>query len=333
MRILWVWVGVAALGMVAGSWADDQVKLKNGDTISGKVLSLANGKLVIETPYAGKVTIDFGQVVSVKTDAPVKVTLATGEVLEGKIVPGADGRLKVETSGAAAPVEVELGKIKYFNQPPTQWHGNLTASGKVTEGNTRTKAFLVSAEGTRETEQDLFLLRAVFHYGEQAGVLTERNTYGIGKYQYKFTPALYGYISEELISDTFKDIGLESITSVGLGYEIVKESWMDWSAEAGLAYFSLTHKLIADDSYLGARLATKVRLALPLGFEFKDIFIFYPDFKDSHAWQLRNEATLGTALGGGWNLLGGCITEYNHRPVPGFKTTDDTYFLGLGYTF
>jgi putative salt-induced outer membrane protein len=272
-------------------------------------------------------------VVSVKTDGPVKVTLATGEVLEGKIAPGQEGRLKVETAGAAAPVEVELPKIKYFNEPPTQWHGNITASGKITEGNTRTKAFLISAEGTRETEQDLFLLRAVFHYGEQAGVMTERNTYGIGKYQYKLTPHLYGYISEELISDTFKDIGLESITSVGMGYDLIKESWMDFSAEAGIAYFSITHKLVPDDSHLGARVATKLRLALPLGFEMKDIFILYPNFKDSQSYQLRNEATLGTALGGGWNLLGGVITEYNHKPVPGFKDTDDTYFLGLGLTF
>jgi putative salt-induced outer membrane protein YdiY len=315
------------------AWADDEVKLKNGDRLSGKIITLAGGKLTLETTHSGPLKIDWSQVVSVKTDAPLKVTLTTGEVLEGKVVPGADGRLKVETTGPAAPVEMDLAKVKFFNEPPTQWHGSINAAGKVTEGNTQTKAFLISAEGTRETEQDLILARAIFHYGQQGGVLTERNSYGIGKYQYKFLPRFYGYVSEELLSDTFKDIDLESITSVGAGYDILKESWINFSAEAGIAYFSNNFKIAADESHLGARAATKLRIALPLGFEFKDLFIIYPNFKDSQNFQLRNEATLGTALGGGWNLLGGVITEYNNKPAPGIKDTDDTYWIGLGYTF
>jgi hypothetical protein len=321
------------VAMTAAARAEDEVKLKNGDRLTGKVTSLAGGKLVLETTHSGILKIDWAQVVSVKSDAPIKVTLVTGEVLEGKVSAGADGRLKVDTAGAAAPVEVDLAKVKYFNQPPTQWHGSLNAAGKVTEGNSRTKAFLVSAEATRETEADLLLFRAIFHYGQQEGVLTERNSYGIGKYQYKLGAGFYGYLSEELSSDTFKDIDLESITSVGGGLDILKESWIDFSAEAGIAYFSTQHKVNPNESHLGARAATKLRVALPLGFELKDIFIIYPNFKESQNYQLRNEATLGTALGGGWNLLGGVITEYNHQPSPGIKDTDDTYFVGLGYTF
>jgi hypothetical protein len=322
------------LALVGAAGADDEVKLKNGDRLTGKVTSLAGGKLILETTHSGPLKIDWTQVVSVKTDAPIKVKLATGEMLEGKVSPGAEGRLKVETTGPAAPVEVELAKVKYFNEAPPQWHGNLTASGKITEGNTRTKAFLIAAEGTRETEQDVFLLRAIFHYGMQSGVLTERNSYGIGKYMYKITPAFYGYVSEELVSDTFKDIDLESITSVGAGYDIIKEPWMDWSLEAGIAYFSFNYKVSNDESHLGARVGSKLRIGLPLGLEFKDLLVVYPNFKDSQNYQLRNEATLGTSLGGGWNLLGGVITEFTNKPVnPGVKQTDDTYFLGLGYVF
>jgi hypothetical protein len=319
--------------MAVVAFGEDEVKLRNGDRLTGKVTSMAGGKLVLETMYAGTLKIDWAQVVSVKTDAPVKVTLSTGEVLDGKLEPGQDGRLKIDTTGAAAPAEVDLAKVKYFNKPPVQWHGNINIAGKITEGNTQTKSFLISAEGTRDTEEDQFLLRAIFRYGETSGTLTERNTYGIGKYSYKLTPALYAYVSEELMSDTFRDISLESITSVGAGYELVKESWIDYSVEAGIAYFSITHRQFPDQAYMGARAASKLRVALPLGFELKDTFIIYPNFKDSQAYQLRNEATIGTALGGGWNLLGGVITEYSRKPPPGIKTTDDTYFVGVGLSF
>src|SRR5579859_754443 len=174
--------------LASTAFADDEIKLTNGDRVSGKITSLAGGKLIIETAYAGKLVIDWTQIASVRTDGPVKVKLSTDEVLEGKLSAGKEGRLKIETAGQAQPAEVDLTKVKFLNEPPTQWHGNVNAAGKATEGNTRTKAFLISAEGTRETEQDLFLVRAIFHYGEQSGTLTERNAYGLGKYEYKLTP-------------------------------------------------------------------------------------------------------------------------------------------------
>lgn len=328
-----VWIGVMLFSMVAIGEADDEVKLKNGDRITGKVTGLAGGKLAIETVHSGPLKIDWAQVASVKTEASVKVRLATGEMLEGKIVPGADGRLKVESGGTVAPVEVEMARITHFNQPPTQWHGTLSAAAKATDGNTHVRSFLVTGEGTRETEDDLILIRAIFRYAEQGGELVERNAYGIGKYNLKFTPRFYGYVSEELMGDAFKDLALGTVTSIGAGYVLLKESWIDLSAEAGFAYFTNDRYVAPDESHAGGRLAAKLRLALPLDFELKDSFTLYPNFKHSQDYQIRNEATLGTSLGGGWSLLGGVITEFDNRPSPGLRKADDTYFIGLGYTF
>jgi putative salt-induced outer membrane protein YdiY len=324
---------ILLLGMVAVAAADDEVKLKNGDRITGKVTGLDGGKLTIDTPEAGAIKIDWTQIVSVKTDHPVKVKLATGELLEGKVDPGNEGRLKIETQGAAAPVEVDLTKIKAINEPPVTWHGKISAAGKITDGNTHNESFIIAGEATRETEQDLIMAKAIFRYGKSGQTLTERNSYGIGKYDYKITQTFYAYVSEELSSDTFKDISLESITSAGVGYVFVKSDPIDFSLEAGLAYTSDNFDVQPDDSYLGARIAASLRLALPLHFEFKDNFTIYPNFKDSQNYHFRNEASLGTAIGAGWDLLGGVITEYYNEPGPGLGRVDDTYFVGLGYTF
>lgn len=331
MRVFRGLVAVFLLAAVVS--ADDEVKLKNGDRLTGKVTSLAGGKLVLETTHSGPLKIDWAQVVSVKTDHPIKVRLATNEELEGNIAPGADGRLKIETKGAAAPVEVDLAKVTHFNKPPTQWHGSITASGKATDGNTHVRSFLIAGEGTRETEDDLILIRAIFRYAQQSGLLTERNGYGLGKYNLKITPAFYAYVSEELLSDAFKDLRIGTITSAGFGYEFLKQKEIDLSGEAGIAYFTNDFKVATDESHLGARASLKLRVALPFGFELKDMFTIYPNFKHSQDYQLRNEATLGTALGGGWTLLGGVITEFDNRPSPGLKKQDDTFFVGLGLAF
>jgi len=325
---------LAALALGALPAGADEVVLKNGDRLHGKVLGMAKGKLSFETPYAGVLTIDWGQVVSIQTDGKVAVKLQTQEVLEGKLAPGGEGRLKIESEGAARPVEVELGKITHLNEAPTKWHGNLTVSAKTTDGNTHTQSGLVAGEGSRVTEEDLFLIRFLFRYGERSGQLQERNGYGLAKYQRNIVEGMYGFGSVELLSDKFRDLRLRTVVSAGLGYTLVQNAKMDMTAEAGVAFFDNNYyALEEDDSNVGARLSLRLRVALPLGFELKDLFTYYPNFEESGDWQFRNEATLGTALGGGWTLLGGVITDYDHRPAGDLERYDDTYFVGLGFSF
>lgn len=313
--------------LASTAFADDEVKLKNGDRITGKITGLAGGKLVVETKAEGKVSIDWTQVLSVKSDDPLRLKLLNGDLVEGKASPSAEGKIKIDAT------DIEMAQVAKINEPAVQWHGNLNLAAKGTDGNTLTKSFLVAAEGSLESESDVILLRGLFRYGQQNGLLSERNAYLLGKYQYKFNPTFYAYASEEFLSDTFKDIGAQSITSVGVGFEIIKESWVDLSAEVGIAYITTDFQAAIDESHIGARLAARGRLALPLGFEAKDTVIVYPNFKYGPNFQVRNEFTLGTSLGGGWNLLGGIITEFNNRPSPGLNNTDNTYFLGIGFSF
>jgi putative salt-induced outer membrane protein YdiY len=311
----------------------DEVKLKNGDRLTGTVKKMGGGKLTIETPHSGTVTVKWAEIASVKTAGKVKVRLATDEIVQGKLVEAPDGRLKVATEGAAAPVEVEMAKVTHLNEAPAQWRGNLSLAIRATDGNTHTKNMLAAVEAVRATEDDKLLIKAIFRYGKQSGKLTERNGYGIAKYNYNFYEGLYGYASVEFLSDYFKDLRLNTVVSVGVGYVILDEDWIDLAAEAGIAYIDNNFRAAKDESHLGARAAAHLRLDLPLGFEFKDAFTIYPNFEDSQDYQYRNEATLGTALGQGWSLLGGVITEYDNEPAPGRETYDNIYFAGLGYKF
>ena len=88
-----------------------------------------------------------------------------------------------------------------------------------------------------------------------------------------------------------------------------------------------------DESHAGARVSATLGLKLPMGFVFKDMFTIYPNFEESQDFQIRNEATLSNALGDGWSLIGGMITEYDREPTLGIGHHDDTYFVGLGYAF
>ena len=63
MRVL---VSILLFGMLSMVAADDEVKLKNGDRLSGKVVGLSGGKLSMVTPETGPVTLDWTQIASMQ---------------------------------------------------------------------------------------------------------------------------------------------------------------------------------------------------------------------------------------------------------------------------
>jgi putative salt-induced outer membrane protein YdiY len=323
-----------AVLMLGGAVAvGDEIKLKNGDRVTGTVTGLAGGKLAVDTPHSGAIKIDWAQVASLTTEGKHKVRLVTGETIEGKL-SGQDGKLKVASEGAAAPVEVDWAKVAFLNKPPTTWHGSVGLSARSTDGNTHTGSALATADLALVREMDEFVIRAIYRYGERSGELQERNTYGLGKYSYRLYERLYAFVSAEFLSDEFKDLKLQTVLAVGLGYEVLKESWADLSVEAGVAYIDNNFDEIQEDEgHAGARVSAKARLDLVLGFVAKDIFTIYPNFEESQDFQIRNELLLTNTLGGGWSVIGGVITEYDREPALGKSRHDDTYFLGLGYTF
>ena len=67
--------------------------MKNGDRLQGKIISMGSGKLVFETPYAGKITIAWDQVEQLTSDKTLEVTLPEKETLKGRAVKGEDGVL------------------------------------------------------------------------------------------------------------------------------------------------------------------------------------------------------------------------------------------------
>ena len=60
----------------------DEVYLVNGDRITGKITTLADNKLTVESDLAGKLTIDLNNVTTFKTNAPVEIQLKDADRLQ-----------------------------------------------------------------------------------------------------------------------------------------------------------------------------------------------------------------------------------------------------------
>ncbi|MFI8224724.1 DUF481 domain-containing protein [Pseudomonas sp. NPDC085632] len=107
----------------------DTVWLKNGDKLSGTITVFDGGKLLIQTKYAGAVTIDWKEVKTLDSDQHllVKQDAYTGEVSKS-LTAAEDG--KVTLANGEAPKTVELASIQQILKPKPVvedlvWKGNV----------------------------------------------------------------------------------------------------------------------------------------------------------------------------------------------------------------
>ena len=73
---------VAVWGSVASG---DVVVLKNGDRVSGKIETLADGKLRVKSDLMGAVTVDLANVQTFSSDEPITLLFKDGTIVHQKV--------------------------------------------------------------------------------------------------------------------------------------------------------------------------------------------------------------------------------------------------------
>jgi putative salt-induced outer membrane protein YdiY len=325
-----VWVFLMSAGVV---WAD-KVILENGDTLSGTVEKVLEGKLTLKTDYSGPIEIQVSKIKKIYTNNPAEVHLTSGEILKGKIETKEDGQIMVEKSAERETTSVEWPKVASINPPaPKQWSGNLNIGGNIQTGNTDRRGISVAAQALRKTDKDKLSLGYLFNYAEENGKMTARNQYGEASYGYFLTKQLYAYGAVELLNDKFKDYQLRTIVGPGLGYQVWDDPVKSLSFEAGLSYQNNNYYEGSDASFLTARLGGLFRYKLFDFVTFSDKLLFYPSIGQGGEYTFRNEAALTVPLSSRWALKLANIIDYASDPPAGVKKTDAQYILSLQVSF
>ena len=95
----------------------DEVNLKNGDRLTGKFISMQEGKLIFDTSYAGKITIPWSEIVNLTTDTPVNVMLPDGSLLRGIIASVDKGKIQLKTENIEKPIFRGERSLEYSSGP------------------------------------------------------------------------------------------------------------------------------------------------------------------------------------------------------------------------
>jgi len=299
---------LACLACVPLGAAADEVRLANGDRISGEVKGKAGGKLIVMTSHAGEVALDTAQVVSVT-------------------VVGPDGTAR----------EVALADIAAVDAPPadgTAYAGHATVSAAYTSGNTESERLYGDAELTARTTRYRYSLSGKVEQREDAALGDNTAWLAAANYDHFFDARRFGYARTSIEHDEAKDLDRRTALGAGYGVQIVETARAELSMRAGLDYVTVERLAGPGEEYPAAGWGVKARFR-PRGpklelFHEQDGFW---NLEDTDAVVLRSKTGLRMPLVARINASAQLNLDWERRPAPGRASTDRTLLLGLDYTW
>jgi hypothetical protein len=116
-----------ALVLAVGSPAADEVLLKNGDRLTGKIKRLVDGKLTVDSELLGTLTVHLQDVRTVSTQAPIRLNFSDDRTVHQAVSAAEDGKIAITQEGVLAPQTCPLAYVVAINKPPVTWTGSVGA--------------------------------------------------------------------------------------------------------------------------------------------------------------------------------------------------------------
>ena len=294
-------LAILACLSVEAAWAD-VVTLKNGDRVTGKLVTVKGGNLDLKSDILGELTIPMDKVASFLVEKPAAV------VVKGK--PPVEGQLQLEPSGdwqvtakgapqtvAAASVDLIMpasdyqSLVEHTAKPWQDWKGSASLGYGLQYGNQDTRTFTTTINAVRERPatpiftphwRTNFDLATLLSNSTENGVFVDSHTFSTDvRPQYLFTESnfVFGLVQFDHISTQ----GLYWRQTYGGGYgrDLIKNPNTTFSVLGGLTY---VHEKFFDGSWddsaqgligeiLGHQFSKRVRL--------DHDFNFYPNLSDT----------------------------------------------------
>jgi putative salt-induced outer membrane protein YdiY len=333
----------------------DVIVTTNGSRLVGQIKSVDDGKLTLETDFAGDLTLAVEKIATIATDKPRHVQMekqaqVTGTLTAVKnethlvgdagkqphaIQPAAiramwkldEDSPAVRTEKAEQAAAIEARRLK--------WKVDLEAGVIGSEGNNRR----VDANGKVrvEVKNDLFMAGAYLRgaYSQESGKRTDQVLIGGFDGEYYLTERWFAQGMLEFENSPFDDLKLRTTGTAGLGYFLFKEKDLEWKFTGGLGY---EHKKYTDgtptDSHAIANLGMKGRIALTPWLEYQHTTNYFPglDSLDNFWIGMENAAVIPISADRSWKIKMGVNNKYLKHPASDAKRLDTRYFVNLVWT-
>ncbi len=336
---------VVSLGLGARILADE-VKLRNGDRITGEIVKADSKTLTIKTDYAGSVPIAAEAIAQISSDQPLYFALSAGETVVGKLATR-DDKYEVSTEDASL-VSLEPDAVRAIRSKPEQdkyerllrpswlelWNGGLDFGYSLTTGNARSNTLSLGSSLNRQTSRDRTSLYANYinakNNNDGVTETTANAIRGGGRYEIGITNRFSAFSFADFEYNEVQLLDLRAVFGGGLGNYLIKKERAEFQVFGGGSYnrenFSDGVTRNSGEILAGEELSLKLSDRVLL----RERLQFFPNLTDRGEYRVTLDASLNTKLNSwlSWHIT--ASNRYLSNPALGSKNNDLLLTTGIG---
>jgi len=330
-------------GVIAGA---EQVSLKNGDHLTGSIVSMDGKKLVLKTAYAGDVSIDWGSVDQFTSDQPLVVTKSNQQTLTGT-VKTEDGNYIVTTPQGAQTVA--KSDVAVIRSPADQaayekslhpsmmegWTGGGNFGLALARGNSETTNVALGFDATRKTSKDAWVVDAASIYStdEKLGATTANSFQGSIRYDRNISKRMFAYGVFAGGYDELQNLNYRLMPGGGLGFHAIASAKTTLDLLFGLGYTRESFTTGLTNNLITATVGDEFGYKLGPRTTIMQNLYYLPSLNETSNYRVTGNFGITTKLNG-WMMANMLFNDrYYSQPVLGNKNNDILFTTGLGFTF
>lgn len=276
----------------------DEIYLKKGDRISGKVIKKNKEDITVKTQAMSLISIERRFIERIITD---------------------------EKSKLAEPKE----------EGPKLWQGEVSLGYNKSSGNTQTGQLTLGLYGNRKTDQDEFTLKGDSFYSSSNKKMDAQRYSGMLRYAFSFWERRwYNFYKIQGEHDRFANINYRLIPSIGIGYWRFDRPDLKLMFEAGAGFEHTDFRDNTENTNEGVlipRMFFEKRLFAKSRFS-QDVF-FYPSLSDRSKFRMHSEIAFTNPINSQLSLRLSLIDDYNSGPPRDTKKNDVRMISSILYNF
>jgi len=318
----------------------DELIMRDGSRLLGKVIKREGAKLEFETSYAGVIKVKWKKVSELHTDEPMTLMLRDESTRTAKHIRNTEAGILLDDN-----IEPDLStqalaqsELEFINPEPWRTGEGYKLSGYVNfalekeRGNTDKDEIDIDTDLTWRSLHDRFKLFGELERDRSNNKKTKDKWKLNSDYDHFISRKRYIGIALDFEQDQFADLNLRTIVGPKTGYQWFESKDLNLSTEVGPMYVKEEFEVDSGDDY--------VALGWGINFDqyiFDEFMQFY--HRNNGLWSLENTAdiVLSSWTGLRFPLVFGVIAstemkiEYNTRAAEDADELDTTFSLKLGY--
>jgi len=300
----------------------DEVRLKNGDRISGTIVEQTDAAVVLETEYAGRITIARTHIEKIAEPAQAPGGPSVAAAAPKPVAP-------------PPPPKARLFGGRFMGLADG-WEGAANVGFSYTSGNSNNTTMTTGVRAVKHGINDDLTVYARSLWNSTRGngqIKTTQNAFwGGARYDRNLDQKMFGFVSYDFESDRPKGLHFRSVVGTGVGHHTIKNEKTQLDILAGGAW-NRTWQRGPDTDTPEALAGVTLKHRFNDRLRLQKAFTFFQNATDITEYRYIFDATLSVDVTKRIGFYFSAGDRYNNDPIRTAKKNDFLFTTGMKWNF